>query len=100
GTLLHLARLVFARLTRRRKLRSDFVVTRVTRDLFDQIFFLFDIDTPRRHLEVDSIFRFDRAFKTEAGQNANDLTSLDGKRRECRDALRLKTDHSLAERLR
>ena len=39
--------------------------------------FLFNIDTPRRHPVIASIFRLVGTLKTEAGQYPNDLITLD-----------------------
>src|SRR5688500_1970918 len=55
GTLLHLARLIFTGKTRGRKLFTNLFVTRVSRNVLDEIFFLFHVDTPRRDFETERL---------------------------------------------
>src|SRR5688500_1115025 len=73
GTLLHLARLVFTGKTRRRKLFTDLLVTRMPRNFLDEIFFLFNVDTPRRDFETE---RLACILKTEPRKYSQNLVRL------------------------
>src|SRR6185369_10660148 len=53
-----------------------FVVTGVSRDLFYEIFFLFDVDAPRRNFETHAAIRLSCGFEPEPRQYSNHLVSL------------------------
>ena len=48
----------------------------MSRDFFDEIFFLFDVDAPRRDFEIHASARLTHTLKAESGQNAQDLIRL------------------------
>src|SRR5690349_17642494 len=77
GTLLHLARLVLAGRVRWRQFGCDLVVAGMTRDFFDEVFFLFDVDAPRWNSETI----FPNTLEAEPGQDANDFFRRDCQRR-------------------
>src|SRR6185369_10367174 len=97
-TLLHLAGLIFARGARRRQFRTDPVVTGVTRDFFDQIFFLFDVDAPRRDFEIQLFGRVVEEFEAEALENTDYFLLRDGDRSQFEDTLWAKSDRARGKR--
>ena len=76
-TLLQLARLILAGSTGRRQFGTDFVETSVTCDFLNQIFFLLNVDAPRRHSVSQCFRRVSNGFETKTGKNTHDLIARD-----------------------
>src|SRR5205823_339268 len=71
-TLLHFRRLILAGSAGRWQVRFDFFKTRMTRDFFDEICFLFHVDAPRGH-RADQAFAFRGNFEIKARENTDDV---------------------------
>src|SRR5215204_6641783 len=72
----------------------------MTRNLFNQILFLLDVDAPRRDFETHPVVGADELFKAETRQNTHDLRIWNCERSESGNALWPQVHDALWERMR